>query len=82
MPIGSGRILDLQFPFFPTEAVPSRIYCFQQFSLIIELQVKTGLITLVGKNIFAEEFGFQDTDPGDPRIFPDRLVLLKLSVFF
>ncbi len=51
-------------------------------SVSYRLPRRFGLITLVAKNIFGKEFGFQDTDPGDPRIFPDRLILLRFSVFF
>ena len=41
-----------------------------------------GLITLVAKNIFDEKFNFQDTDPGNPSISPERLILFNFSLFF
>ena len=41
-----------------------------------------GVATLVGKNIFNEEFNFQDTDPASPSISPRRIFLFKLNLFF
>jgi len=41
-----------------------------------------GLITLEARNLFDEEFKFQDTDPANPRIYPDRLILAKFTLSF
>ncbi|MCZ6484308.1 MAG: TonB-dependent receptor, partial [Acidobacteria bacterium] len=41
-----------------------------------------GLITLAGKNIFDEKFSFQDTDPANPGIAPDRIILMRFNLFF
>ena len=41
-----------------------------------------GAITLEAKNLFDNEFKFQDTDPGNPRIMPERLILLRLQLSF
>jgi Tfp pilus assembly protein PilF len=38
-----------------------------------------GVLRLEAQNLFDEEFRFQDLDPENPRIVPDRLVLLKLT---
>ncbi|HET6515237.1 MAG TPA: TonB-dependent receptor [Thermodesulfovibrionales bacterium] len=46
------------------------------------LPKRFGMISLEAKNLFDEKFKFQDTDPGNPRIFPDRLILLKLTLAF
>ncbi len=51
-------------------------------SIGYRLPKRFGLITLVGKNVFDEKFRFQDTDPGNPRIFSERLMLLKFNLFF
>jgi len=41
-----------------------------------------GLITLEARNLFDEEFNFQDTDPANPLIYPDRLILVKITLSF
>jgi tetratricopeptide (TPR) repeat protein len=46
------------------------------------LPKRYGTISLVAKNLFNEEFSFQDTDPGNPQIVPDRQVLLKATFSF
>jgi outer membrane receptor protein involved in Fe transport len=46
------------------------------------LPKRYGQITLEAKNLFDEEFKFQDTDPGNPRILPERLILLKATLSF
>ncbi|MEA3360358.1 MAG: TonB-dependent receptor [Thermodesulfobacteriota bacterium] len=51
-------------------------------SISYRLPKRYGLVSVVGKNLLNEEFNFQDTDPGNPRIAPDRLILLKLTLSF
>ena len=51
-------------------------------SIGYRLTKRFGLVSLVAKNIFDEKFNFQDTDPTNPRISPERLILLNLSLFF
>ncbi|MEJ2641916.1 MAG: hypothetical protein P8010_20315, partial [Desulfosarcinaceae bacterium] len=46
------------------------------------LPERYGVIKLEAKNLFDEKFHFQDTDPANPKIFPDRVVLLRLTVSF
>jgi tetratricopeptide (TPR) repeat protein len=41
-----------------------------------------GKISLEAKNLFDENFKFQDTDPSNPTIYPDRLVLVKFTLAF
>lgn len=41
-----------------------------------------GMIALEGKNLFAEEFRYQDMDPANPRYQPGRRVLLRLTLAF
>jgi tetratricopeptide (TPR) repeat protein len=47
-----------------------------------KLPRRLGLVSLEGKNLFDENFKFQDIDPTNPRIVPERVVLLKLSMMF
>lgn len=41
-----------------------------------------GSVDLGIRNLLDEEFRFQDTDPENPRIFPDRFVSLRISLNF
>lgn len=41
-----------------------------------------GLVTIEAKNLFDEEFQFQDTDPASPLVIPERLVLFRFTLAF
>jgi tetratricopeptide (TPR) repeat protein len=41
-----------------------------------------GILSLEARNVFDQQFRFQDTDPSNPRILPGRLVLGKLTLAF
>jgi tetratricopeptide (TPR) repeat protein len=43
---------------------------------------RRGLISLEAKNILNENFRFQSTDPNNPRFYPDRLLLARLTLSF
>jgi tetratricopeptide (TPR) repeat protein len=51
-------------------------------SVEYRLPKRYGLITLQVKNLFDNQFHFQDTDPGNPRIQPGRLILAKINLSF
>jgi tetratricopeptide (TPR) repeat protein len=51
-------------------------------ALRYRLPRRSGIITASVKNLLDEEFQFQDVDPENPEIFPERLVSLKLTVAF
>jgi tetratricopeptide (TPR) repeat protein len=51
-------------------------------SISYRLPKRYGLISLEAKNLFDNEFHFQDTDPGNPRISPERFILLKATLAF
>jgi outer membrane receptor protein involved in Fe transport len=46
------------------------------------LPKRYGLISLEAKNLLDNKFHFQDTDPGNPRILPERFILLKATFSF
>lgn len=46
------------------------------------LPKRFGLLTVEVKNLFDEEFNFQDTDPANPTIYPERLILGRLTLSF
>jgi hypothetical protein len=37
---------------------------------------------LEARNLFDEEFKFQDTDPANPRISPESLILARCTLVF
>jgi hypothetical protein len=49
-------------------------------SIGYRLPKRYGLITLDAKNLFDEDFMFQDTDPKFPRILPGRLVVVRFTL--
>jgi len=46
------------------------------------LPKRWGLITLGVKNLFDEQFKFQDTDPASPVIQPERLIFARFTLVF
>jgi tetratricopeptide (TPR) repeat protein len=46
------------------------------------LPKRFGIITLEAKNLLDEEFKFQDTDPANPHIYPERLIFAKFTLAF
>lgn len=46
------------------------------------LPERLGLITLSVRNLFDEDFQFQDTEPGNPTLIPERLVTLTATILF
>jgi hypothetical protein len=46
----------------------------------VRLPRRLGILAIDVKNLFDEAFNFQDTDPANPRLYPDRLVLLRATL--
>ena len=46
------------------------------------LPKRYGVISFEARNLFDEKFRFQDTDPGNPSIYPERMILAKFSLSF
>jgi Tfp pilus assembly protein PilF len=51
-------------------------------SLSYRLPKRYGLVTLTAKNLLDEEFKFQDIDPSNPTLLPERMVLLRVTIDF
>jgi tetratricopeptide (TPR) repeat protein len=49
-------------------------------SIGYRLPKRYGIITVEARNLFDENFRFQDTDPSNPTIYPERLVLVKVTL--
>ena len=60
----------------------------EQGATVIDLGVayrlpgRHGLITLNLNNVFDEEFRFQDLDPENPSIFPERFLSLRFTLAY
>jgi len=46
------------------------------------LPKRRGVVALEARNLFDQEIRFQDTDPGNPRIAPEQLLLLRVTLLF
>ena len=55
---------------------------FQVFDAAVGFRLpnRRGSVELVAWNIFDERFQFQDTDPENPQVFPERFVALRFSL--
>jgi outer membrane receptor protein involved in Fe transport len=51
-------------------------------SVSYRLPKRMGILTLAAKNLFDEDFKFQDTNPRNPQIWPDRLIFGKITFSF
>jgi tetratricopeptide (TPR) repeat protein len=51
-------------------------------SIGYRLPKRRGIVSLEARNLFDQEIRFQDTDPGNPRIAPDQLLLLRVTLAF
>jgi tetratricopeptide (TPR) repeat protein len=51
-------------------------------SIGYRLPKRFGLITVEGKNLLNKGFKFQDTDPANPRIVPERFILGRITLSF
>ena len=51
-------------------------------SIGFRLPKRFGLLTFMARNIADEQFNYQDIDPASPLILPERLISLRLSLFF
>ncbi len=46
------------------------------------LPKRRGLVSVGVSNLFDESFNFVDTDPFNPRIYPERLVYGRITLAF
>jgi outer membrane receptor protein involved in Fe transport len=51
-------------------------------ALSYRLPKRFGLITIEARNLFDQEFRYQDMDIASPRVAPERLILAKLTLSF
>jgi tetratricopeptide (TPR) repeat protein len=51
-------------------------------SIGYRLPKRWGLISLEARNLFDQRFRFQDTDPANPAIYPERLILARFTLAY
>jgi tetratricopeptide (TPR) repeat protein len=51
-------------------------------AIAYRLPKRWGLISIEGRNLFDQKFAFQDTDPSNPRMIPDRVILLRFTLAY
>jgi tetratricopeptide (TPR) repeat protein len=67
-------------PFLPIDAGDS--FWVEDVSIGYRLKNRRGVVSLVVKNLTDEEFHFQDSDPENPGILPERVVLMRFTLAF
>jgi len=66
----------------PEEAVESDQFWQVDAALSYRLPKRYGIVSLVAKNLFNEEFNYIDTDPANPKFLPEQRVFLTLTLQF
>jgi hypothetical protein len=51
-------------------------------SLSYRLPKRLGLLSLEARNLFDEKLNFQDTDPSNPSIYPERFIFARITFAF
>ena len=69
------------FPFITIVPKDDRFWMVDA-AITYRLPNRWGLITLEAKNLFDEEFKYQDTDPSNPRISQGSLILARFTLAF
>jgi hypothetical protein len=72
---------DLEQPMGPTISDGDNFWMFDG-SLRFRFPGRRGVLSLQINNLFDETIRFQDTDPENPRIFPERFVSTRFTLNF
>jgi outer membrane receptor protein involved in Fe transport len=68
--------------YIPEEAVESDQFWQVDAALSYRLPKRYGIVSLVAKNLFNEEFNYIDTDPANPKFLAEQRVFLTLTLQF
>jgi len=66
--------------YIPEEAVESDQFWQVDAAISYRLPKRYGIVSLVAKNLFNEEFNYIDTDSANPKFLPEQRVFLTLTV--
>ncbi len=69
-------------PYFGNQPRKGDNFWIVDLSTMYRLPKQRGTVSLSVKNLFVEEFRFQDTDPKNPQIYPDRIIFGKFTFAF
>jgi outer membrane receptor protein involved in Fe transport len=72
---------DFGDPFVGVESDDDRFWVVDA-AVGYRLPKRYGFVSIEAKNILDEEFKFQDTDPANPQIIPDRMILGRITLSF
>ena len=78
-----GEFQTAASPFAPPGLAPgqSRFWVMDAF-VGYRLPNRRGLLSLNADNLLDERFQFQDVDPTNPSLFPERLISFRFTVAF
>jgi len=68
--------------YIPEEAVESDQFWQVDAAISYRLPKRYGIVSLVAKNLFNEEFNYIDTDSANPKFLPEQQVFLTLTLQF
>ena len=68
--------------YIPEEAVESDQFWQVDAALSYRLPKRYGIVSLVAKNLFNEEFNYIDTDPANPKFLPEQRFFISLTLQF
>jgi tetratricopeptide (TPR) repeat protein len=73
---------DFLNPFLLTTSSDRDSFWVTDASIGYRLPKRRGIITLEARNLFNNNFKFQDTDPKNPAIYPERMILGRFTIAF
>lgn len=76
-----GRFQDTSAPPFPFVS-DSDDFTVVDAVIGYRLPKRRGLVSIEVRNLFDSDFKFQDIDPDNPRIYPERVILLKATLAY
>ncbi len=79
--------IDQEGDYLDDQLIPGLIQISDDFWVIdaeisYKFKQQRGIVSLLVKNLADQEFAFQDTDPANPRIIPDRYALIRYQFRF
>jgi tetratricopeptide (TPR) repeat protein/opacity protein-like surface antigen len=77
-----GDFEDLSLPPFSLPITQGDSFWVLDASMSYRLKNRLGIVSVVVNNLLDEEFRFQDSDPENSRILPERMIFLKFTLAY
>ncbi|HLF12983.1 MAG TPA: FecR domain-containing protein [Gammaproteobacteria bacterium] len=77
-----GDFEDLSLPPLSPPGTQGDSFWMLDASLSYRLKNRWGIVSVAVNNLLDEEFRFQDTDPENPRVLPERVIFLKFTLAY